>query len=1041
MYTKRITSVMISILIVFIVGAAAWLSPRAAPANAQAASPNTSASESGALLIPNAPNATPKIDGFCDEYAAAISKTFLDGNGKEATVYLMHNGTRLFVCLKAQPGTYKERFASLYLDPQGDGSSYDFAQKDDYSLRINIPGTTRSSLHGTGVANGYVTDSSVDGFWDGAATTSQTGDTAEYSIEIGRFKFGDCDKLFGIAVYHHWFAGVGDDYGWPSNQWFDQPRTWQLASLDNGPCANPGRNGKIAYVFRGNTEDATSFFNLLTANGYTVTLVPLASVLSTDFSTFDLIVVADDTGNLNDWGLPGLTPNQVAQIRAPSPDKPIIGLGEGGYAFFGQWPLFIGWPNGWHGPDQDLKKAATAPAAYFTGIAADPVIAYVDPVNAVAIYLGGASLPADAFAIGMENPDTNHANLIQQGCDLLWGFSGNPYTMSGDGKTLFLNSVWYMRNFQCAPEPPTQPTTCLDVVKTAIPAAGTAVSPGTIIEYTITYTLNNDPACKNPKEARLTDTIPYGTVFVPGSASDGVTPGADGALNWAVFSSNTAQTKTFKVRVSDNACYDPATGAAGSVNNRATLFASGHAPVVSPDVVHPVSCPPIRLPNGGPMYAEDEITIDPYPLYIGHPSKIQVRVQNASGVAQTVNVAFQTSPDKFGIGIPFNTFAADVITIPAHGSAIAEAMFTPAASGHYCIQIVITGAGLNEPLITQRNLDVTEDLKPGVPDTLTFMVGNPTTTTADVTLVVVNDCPGWSAVISSPAGGVLTGMAPGETRPATLTVTPPASAILGSGCHIDVEGWIGNRLIGGIRKLDIPPVHLPPNVVPVWEEREISFIPEVPIAGVPGQICVELQNPLDVSKTITLTVAVADFGAGIGFTPAGTQSFTLPPHSLAKYCINWTPATSGTLHRCVLVTLQQPNFRDMYSQHNVDIQRRPFLNLVNFPIPFVIGNTDLVSHTLTLVPTLYGIDPGWQIGFFTPEGDPAPGVINANSTINLNMILIGLLQTDGATAAPSSAAFGDVQQIQVSVRFDGQEVGGFTIQVDPYKVYLPLIIR
>ena len=41
----------------------------------------------------------------------------------------------------------------------------------------------------------------------------------------------------------------------------------------------PGQSGKIAYVYRGNTLDATSFQSLLVAKGYTVTLVPLSAVL------------------------------------------------------------------------------------------------------------------------------------------------------------------------------------------------------------------------------------------------------------------------------------------------------------------------------------------------------------------------------------------------------------------------------------------------------------------------------------------------------------------------------------------------------------------------------------------------------------------------------------------------------------------------------------------------------------------------------------------------------------------------------------------
>ena len=40
------------------------------------------------------------------------------------------------------------------------------------------------------------------------------------------------------------------------------------------------------------------------------------------------------------------------------------------------------------------------------------------------------------------------------------------------------------------------------------------------------------------------------------------------------------------------------------------------------------------------------------------------------------------------------------------------------------------------PIYTYRNLDVTEDLKPGVTDVLTFNVANPTAVPATITLVV-----------------------------------------------------------------------------------------------------------------------------------------------------------------------------------------------------------------------------------------------------------------------------------------------------------------
>ncbi|HEY3232309.1 MAG TPA: hypothetical protein VGJ87_23960, partial [Roseiflexaceae bacterium] len=337
-----------------------------APASAAGAGAGPAAPQAGGPLSIPFSQVLPQLDGDCGDYAGAAVQPFADGGGQTGTVFLKHDGTNLYVCMKASPGAFKDRFGSLYLDPQGDGANYEFAQKDDYALHINIPGTTKSSFNGTGVANGYVPNAAIVPFWDGAATTNQAAESVEWKVSIGRFQLGDCGKLFGIAAYHHWFAAIGDDYGWPSNQFFDQPRTWQLAQLANGPCGGQ-RIGRIAYIYRGNTADASSFYNLLVGAGYTVDLIPLGNVLTTVFrsptggANYDLIIIADDTGDLNQWGSspppPGISDAQVNRIRSAL--IPIIGLGEGGYAFFGKLPLFIGWPNGWHGPEQLVNKALT----------------------------------------------------------------------------------------------------------------------------------------------------------------------------------------------------------------------------------------------------------------------------------------------------------------------------------------------------------------------------------------------------------------------------------------------------------------------------------------------------------------------------------------------------------------------------------------------------------------------------------------------------------------------------------------------------------
>jgi len=378
-----------------------------------------------------------KVDGQCNDaaYASAFSQTFTDGGGS-GTVLMVHTATKLIICMIGTAGTFSQRSGAVYLDPQGDGNTYTYAEKNDFRLQVGILSGANTSYQGTGVADGYVTDAAVAGFWSGSATADPKSDIVEYEIDLASFAIGDCGQVFGLAVYHHAYAAVGDDYGWPSNKFYDQPRTWQLLKLTNGPCSTT-RKGTVAYVFRGELSSAISFHNLLSGAGYTVTLVPLSDVAATDFSVFHLIVIADDTGNLNTWGIPPATAAQVDKIKAAN--KPVLGLGEGGYSFFGQLGLFIGWPQGWHGPQEKMWKTASSPGSIFTGTSSNPVNHYLSPQNSVGIYLGVPSIPSDVVPFALEDPQAlNHSPLIIQNCRMLWGNGGNPYQMTVDGKTVFL---------------------------------------------------------------------------------------------------------------------------------------------------------------------------------------------------------------------------------------------------------------------------------------------------------------------------------------------------------------------------------------------------------------------------------------------------------------------------------------------------------------------------------------------------------------------------------------------------------------------------
>ena len=100
---------------------------------------------------------------------------------------------------------------------------------------------------------------------------------------------------------------------------------------------------RVAYIWLNDLTTAVAYQNLLQANSYSVELVHMDDVATTLWSRYNLIMIGPETGDGPNWG----TPAAVGALQQYA--TPILGLGEGGYAFFGQVKLDIGYPNGWHG--------------------------------------------------------------------------------------------------------------------------------------------------------------------------------------------------------------------------------------------------------------------------------------------------------------------------------------------------------------------------------------------------------------------------------------------------------------------------------------------------------------------------------------------------------------------------------------------------------------------------------------------------------------------------------------------------------------------
>lgn len=156
----------------------------------------------------------------------------------------------------------------------------------------------------------------------------------------------------------------------------------------------------------------------------------------TDFVAYDATLTGSDTEQ--SWG--------ALSKAVDKANKPILGLGEGGYSFFGGLKLDIGSPHGAHGPFPNAVPVNTTKSAFWTAIkmpiAEDQSTALYEKTNHIGIYL---PKPADdVLLIAREDVGAKHFVMVQKGKRyVFWGFTGSPDQMTSIGKELFVATCKY----------------------------------------------------------------------------------------------------------------------------------------------------------------------------------------------------------------------------------------------------------------------------------------------------------------------------------------------------------------------------------------------------------------------------------------------------------------------------------------------------------------------------------------------------------------------------------------------------------------------
>ncbi|MEZ4833408.1 MAG: S8 family serine peptidase [Caldilineaceae bacterium] len=225
---------------------------------------------------------------------------------------------------------------------------------------------------------------------------------------------------------------------------------------------------RVAIVYSTAASDAASYAALLNANGFAaqtfaveapdlpqqplqnpVYLPMLAgsgagqaaqAQAVPDFSQFDLIVIAADTGADDQF-----SPEAGLVEAIQNSGLPVVGLGAGGYAFFGKIGLSVGYPNGAaisttsvqvtdFGDSQPYYTTPNALASV-----GDEILQIFDAEQAgIAISLS-ERLPE---GVRVASSAAGQYAIVKEGQRyLLWGFGASPDAMTDTGRALFVNSL------------------------------------------------------------------------------------------------------------------------------------------------------------------------------------------------------------------------------------------------------------------------------------------------------------------------------------------------------------------------------------------------------------------------------------------------------------------------------------------------------------------------------------------------------------------------------------------------------------------------
>jgi hypothetical protein len=196
---------------------------------------------------------------------------------------------------------------------------------------------------------------------------------------------------------------------------------------------------RVAYVWKDDLQTRLEYEKLLSNHHLVFQAVHIDEAPKWDFTVYDLIIISPESGYLDEWG----TPAAVSAIVQA--ERPILGLGEGGYAFFGKLNLGIGYPEGAPGDGTSIVWANSSDGIWSTpyniALPKEPLQLYKNPSNRVDIYVLEQPPGVEVFGFNDAKPGEYANLLMESGWFMLWGFDDAPSAMTETGLHLFVNTV------------------------------------------------------------------------------------------------------------------------------------------------------------------------------------------------------------------------------------------------------------------------------------------------------------------------------------------------------------------------------------------------------------------------------------------------------------------------------------------------------------------------------------------------------------------------------------------------------------------------